>query len=217
MTALLKLNQTTIGLKALMAGSGLLLTGWTLLHVAGNLTVFAGPATMNGYAAALHGSPVLWAQRIAVIGLTALHVWAAWLVRRRARAARPERYVHGRRCGGLAARAMALSGVAVAAFVVLHAAQLYGPLHADFRPDDVWHNLTAGLRHPAVALGYAAATGLFGLHLSHGLQSLLRSLGASGTPWDDRLAQVARLTAAGLTLGFLAIPGAALAGWWGYP
>ena len=51
MDTLLGLWRSTVGRKALVAASGLLLWLWVVLHVAGNLTVFSGPEAADGYAA----------------------------------------------------------------------------------------------------------------------------------------------------------------------
>ena len=66
-----ELLGTSVGLKLLMAASGLLWTGWVVLHMAGNLLVFAGPETINGYGAVLQGSPLLWVMRAGLLALLA--------------------------------------------------------------------------------------------------------------------------------------------------
>src|SRR5258705_254026 len=66
MDTLARLWRSTVGRKALVAASGLLLWLWVVLHVAGNLTLFSGPAAADGYAAALRPTPgAVWAARAA--------------------------------------------------------------------------------------------------------------------------------------------------------
>ena len=60
--------RSNIGLKAVMAVSGLLMVGYLLTHVAANLLVFRGPTLINGYSAILHGQPAfLWSARVVLI------------------------------------------------------------------------------------------------------------------------------------------------------
>ena len=51
-----------------MALSGVGLFGFIVGHMLGNLTIFAGPAAINEYAAKLHGmGPLLWLARIGLL------------------------------------------------------------------------------------------------------------------------------------------------------
>src|SRR5438046_2594352 len=47
--------ESTIGKKAIMAVTGLILFGFLIAHMLGNLQIFLGPAIMNHYAETLHG------------------------------------------------------------------------------------------------------------------------------------------------------------------
>ena len=88
MFRLLRLFRTSIGSKLLMAVSGLLLFGFVVGHMLGNLTILIGPDALNAYAAWLQGHPLLWVFRIALLLLAGLHVATAvrlWLGNRRAR------------------------------------------------------------------------------------------------------------------------------------
>lgn len=50
----------SIGLKAAMSISGLVLALFLVEHVVGNLLVYAGPATINGFTAALDSQWIVW-------------------------------------------------------------------------------------------------------------------------------------------------------------
>ena len=61
-----------------MALSGAILFGFVVVHMAGNLQVYLGPATFNGYAAALRKVPeLLWGVRLVLLAAALVHVWAA--------------------------------------------------------------------------------------------------------------------------------------------
>ena len=74
----LSLYSTTVGKKAVMAVTGVILTGFVLVHMIGNLQMFAEPARMDAYAAFLKATPVLlWGTRI-IVGLAArVHAFTA--------------------------------------------------------------------------------------------------------------------------------------------
>ena len=55
----MKFFQSTIGLKITMALSGLVLIGFVIGHMLGNLQVFLGAAVLNSYATMLHDAAAL--------------------------------------------------------------------------------------------------------------------------------------------------------------
>jgi succinate dehydrogenase / fumarate reductase cytochrome b subunit len=82
---------STIGRKILMAVTGVLLVGFIIGHLVGNLHIFQEPDHINGYGAFLHGlGPLLWVARIGVFVAVVIHVWSATVLtleNRRARGA----------------------------------------------------------------------------------------------------------------------------------
>lgn len=209
-----ELLWTSVGLKAVMAVSGAVLSGWVLLHMLGNLLVFGGPELINGYGGALQAGPILWIQRIVVLIAVAAHAASAWVLTTRSRGARAERYRHRLRAREttLSARSMRWGGVFVLLFLAYHLVHIYGPLHASYVPGDIHHNLVTGLADPLAASIYIAAALVFGLHLHHGTVSLFRSLGHARL-FETGIRRAARLFTVVVTLGFLAPCVAALAGW----
>src|SRR5687767_13510343 len=163
---------STIGTKALVAVSGLLLWAWIVLHVAGNLTLFSGPAAADGYAAALRQVPAgLWLVRGVLIVAAVVHVAGVVTLARAGRAARPRhapRAAH--RASTVAARTMRGGGALLLAFVGYHVLHLtFGVMHPRFVAGHVYDNVVIGLAPPWVAGVYAGAALLIGLHLFHGL------------------------------------------------
>ena len=67
--------ESTIGKKAIMAVTGLILFGFLIAHMLGNLQIFLGPAVMNHYAETLHGNPaLLWTVRTVLLISVVLHI-----------------------------------------------------------------------------------------------------------------------------------------------
>lgn len=211
-----RLWRSTVGKKALVAASGLLLWLWVVLHVAGNLTLFSGPAVADGYAAALQRAPTwLWAARAGLAAAAVVHIAGVVSLTRASRAARPRHVVHASlRASALAARSMRIGGALLLTFVGYHLLHLtFGVLHPGFRPGHVYDNVTLGLRSWWVAGVYVGAAALLGLHLFHGLWAAARSLGARPDVAGRRRRPAAAVLSAAVAAGFASVPIAVLAGW----
>lgn len=209
--------------KAVMAVTGIILFGWILAHMAGNLKVFLGPEKFNHYAEFLRemGTPLfpesslLWISRVVLLVSVGLHIWSATSLTLQNRRARPVGYdtLRGVQLD-YAARTMRWSGYLIAVYVVYHLMHFtFGNVHPDFVASDPYRNVVTGFQVAPVALVYIAANLLLGLHLYHGLWSMFQSLGLSHptyNPWRRHFAVAFSILA---SLGFMSVPIAVLAGW----
>ena len=126
----LGLYQTAVGKKWVMGVTGIMLMGFVLVHMIGNLHMYEGPANFNEYAEALrtlggHLIPregVLWLLRLGLIGAVVLHVHAAATLTLMNRQARPTTYQSARSysAANFASRSMRATGIIVLLFVVFH-------------------------------------------------------------------------------------------------
>jgi len=121
--------RTTIALKISMAVSGAVFIAFVLLHMYGNLQAFGGHDAFNEYAEHLRtfGQPMLpytgllWAIRIGLVIALVVHVVAAVMLWRRARAARTVPYVMKKRTGAtFASGLMRWGGATILLFLVWH-------------------------------------------------------------------------------------------------
>jgi succinate dehydrogenase / fumarate reductase cytochrome b subunit len=199
-------RPASVLLKAAMAVTGLGMALWLTLHMLGNLTLFAGPRIMNGYAIKLHDSGILLPLRTLLVVALAVHVLCALLTTLQARAARPRGYrvrLRGH-ASGWAARSMRAGGTLLLIYLLYHVMQIYGVGQPSFVEGDVHHNLIAVVRQPLHAVLYLAATALVALHLAHGLASSWITLGVFSRR-RERLVRRGLLTwAAVVTVGFAA-------------
>jgi succinate dehydrogenase / fumarate reductase cytochrome b subunit len=219
------LDRSAVGKKAVMAVSGIVLFGFVLLHMIGNLKLYLGRQAINDYALFLRtaGEPalprtaLLWAMRSVLLVAVVLHITSAWSLSRKSWSARPVAYagrpqVHVR----YAARTMRWGGVILALFVLYHLLHFtWGTLHPDFVAGDVYHNVVTGFQVWWVALIYIVAQVALGLHLDHGLWSMFQSLGLSQpryNAWRDGFAHAFALV---ITVANISFPVAVLAGWVG--
>lgn len=118
-----RLMNSTIGAKIVMAVTGVLLVGYLVVHMLGNLQVYLGADTMNRYGQTLKGTlPLLWGARITMLVSIVLHIAAALRLKKINTAARPIAYAAPRqyRVTTPFARWMLFSGVVVLAFIVYH-------------------------------------------------------------------------------------------------
>jgi succinate dehydrogenase / fumarate reductase cytochrome b subunit len=216
--------RSSVGLKALVAASGIVLILFLVAHALGNLKVFAGRAAFDHYAEWLRtiGTPLLppvgylWLQRAVLLVAVLTHVGAATVLALRARAARPVRYVRrGPVRGSYAARTMRWGGVIIALFVVYHVLDLTtGTLNPAADPADPYGNLVADFADDRwyVTLLYTVAVVTLGFHLRHGVFSALRSLGQQRPRGERRLRALALGFAVALCAGYLIVPFAVLTG-----
>ena len=113
---------STIGKKAVMAVTGVILFGFLIGHMAGNLQFFAGPEKINGYAESLRElGPLLWLMRIGLLVAVVLHITASIQLVRLQQEARPVSYTKRSNAGSTyASRTMYWSGPIILAFLVYH-------------------------------------------------------------------------------------------------
>src|SRR5689334_445544 len=211
-----------IGKKAVMAVTGVILFGYVIAHLIGNLQIFSPNVDqINHYAAFLHNpsnAAALWIARLVLLAAVILHITAAVQLWGQARAARPVSYAKKDDAGtSYASRTMRWSGSIVAAFVIFHVLHLtvgavvpiqeIGPNEPNVRA-----NVIAGFQNPAIAGFYILAMILLCMHLYHGLWSMFQSLGFSHPRYTPKLKTGAALFAILIAIGNCSIPIAVLAG-----
>ena len=208
---------STIGKKIVMAVTGVVLVGFVLGHMSGNLLIYLGPEALDHYGeflrAFLHGGG-LWIARAVLLVCAVLHVWAALSLTRADRAARPVGYREWvPRESTLASRTMRWSGVVILAFIVYHLLDFtFGTVNPGFVEGRVYRNVVASFQVVPVALFYIVAMVLLWGHLRHGVWSMLRTLGLSHPRYDALAHRVAAVFATVVVAGNISFPLAVLLG-----
>ncbi len=201
--------HSTIGLKLIMAVTGIVLSGFVLGHMVGNLKVFEGAEALNAYGRLLRFEMAfLWAARLVLLGAVALHLYAYILLTRNSLAARPKGYrLTKHRESSYASRSMRITGPLLLGFIIFHLLHFTtGTVHPSYKEGDVYHNVVSGLKVAPVAFFYIAAMAALGLHLWHGIWSLFQTLGASQPRYGSLGRRVATVFTLVVVLGFAAIP-----------
>jgi len=205
--------SSTNGKKAVMAVSGVVLAGFVVAHLLGNLQIFLGPDQFNGYARALRRVPeLLWTIRVLLIVMVLLHIWSSVQLAVIKSEARPRGYTKQTADhSNYASRTMYLSGPIIAAFVVYHLMQFtFGVGGTPYTRFDAYQNVIDGFHVLPISAFYMVAIALLCVHLRHGLWSMLQTLGFYHPGFLKRAKTVAAVLALMVFLGFISIPVAVL-------
>lgn len=211
--------NSSIGKKIVVAVTGILLVGFLLGHMAGNLLVFAGREAMNDYADflhhMLHGAGI-WFARIGLLVAVVLHIVATVSLTLHNKASRQEKYEHEATVqASRSSRMMIVSGLIILAFIIFHIlhftvrvdsglADLKDPLDASRH--DTYGMVIAGFNVPWVVLFYVVAISLLCSHLSHGIASIFQTLGLRSAKTEKATKALSWGISILLWIGFLIIP-----------
>jgi len=217
--------KSSIGKKVVMALTGVVLVGFVIGHLIGNLQIFLPAESINTYAHLLRELGVgLWLIRAFLLLCLVLHVWMAILLVIENKKARPEGYEQQKTLrASYASRAMKVTGPIVLLFLIYHL------LHFTFQttPGDIYFQTTLsdGTEvmdvHTMMVLGfqswwvsgfYILSVGLLSWHMRHGIYSLFQSLGIRTRRYANLLEKAVIVFCVIYFLGNLAIPAAVLAG-----
>jgi succinate dehydrogenase / fumarate reductase, cytochrome b subunit len=218
--------STVVGKKVVMAVTGVVLVGFVIAHMVGNLKIFLGAEAIDSYAAFLRtmGEPLvpyetlLWVARFILLTSVVLHIVAAVELTLINRSARPCAYETKRSIAtSIAALTMRYSGVLLALFIVYHLLHLtvgaVGFSPGGFHHLKVYDNVVAAFSVWYVSLFYIVAMAALCLHLDHGVWSMFQTLGLNNAGMSPALRVVSRVVAGLVFAGFIAVPVAVLAGW----
>jgi succinate dehydrogenase / fumarate reductase cytochrome b subunit len=211
-----------------MAVTGLILIGYLVAHMYGNLKIFAGEQAFNDYAHHLRtlGEPILpysgalWVIRVVLIVGVLAHMYAAFSLWGRAHRARggTRRYRSNRSRKGVqrtyASFTLRWGGVVILLFVIYHLLHLtWNTIHPGGAAAEPFDRVVNGFQIWSVVLVYTIAMIAVGFHLRHGMWSALTTLGANTSSLArQRLNILAYAVAGVLTVGFLLPPFAILFG-----
>ena len=198
--------RSAVGKKWVMAVTGIVLLGFVLAHMVGNLKVYIGFLAEEGaYEIDLYGEAlrtllfpiaphyvVLWIIRIALIASFALHIHAAATLTIMNRKARKIGYQGPREylAADYASRTMRFTGIIVLLYLGWHLADFTWGLQP-FAPEGweygaIYDNFILSFSRVGVSIFYIVANLLLGLHIFHGAWSMFQSIGWNNprfNPW----------------------------------
>lgn len=202
-----------------MALTGLVMVGFLLMHMYGNLKAFQGAESFNHYAEWLKNDVLyplvphgvfIWLFRAVMLLAIVAHMYAAWVLTQRAHAARSTKYVTSKRLAQTySARTMRWGGVLLAGFLVFHLLQFTAQVATTGfdRGASAYEMVVASFTQWWLVLAYAAWTLIVCMHVRHGVWSALATLGANTSPRARSfLNGLAWVIAVLLFVGFMAMP-----------
>jgi succinate dehydrogenase / fumarate reductase cytochrome b subunit len=213
----LTLVDTTVGKKAIVGVTGVILFGFVVGHLTGNMLLFLGQQAIDDYGHLLHAIPeLLWLARIVLLLSLVTHVVLTLDVNRRARAARSVAYRKYEEAAPmsflqtLGRTTMPLTGIFLLAYIVFHLAHLTGGAHVvpgyEFQEGHVYSNVVHGFRIWWITAFYMAANALLCLHLFHGGQALFQSIGFNHPKYQPTIKRGAAALAMFVGVGNVMIP-----------
>lgn len=214
------MRQSTVSKKVIMAISGILLAGFLIVHLGGNLTLLVSADLFNSYAYHLEAlGPLLYVAEAGLVAIFLFHVVAAiqvWLEKKRART---DKYAMLVTKGGpskntLISRSMIITGLVLLVFIPLHIWMFKynsGTPHPTTEVNgqevkDLYAIVLAAFKNPLIVAAYTGVMLLLGAHLRHGFWSALQSLGAMNARWTPLVYTAGLVFAVLMAGGFLFLP-----------
>lgn len=204
--------SSSVARKILMALSGLLIFGFLVFHLIGNLFLYSGQAAFNAYVHKLEGmGPLLYVAEAALAALFIYHAVQGIRVTMLNKAARKNTYEVKKRLGKgtLASLTMAVSGVIILVFLVVHIwnfrlqKETYTGLDGHV---DLYSLVVETFQNPGYVCFYVVAMLCMGMHILHAFQSSLRTLGLTQVSYLLWAQRVGVALAFFFTIAFSAFP-----------
>jgi succinate dehydrogenase cytochrome b subunit len=206
--------SSSVGTKILIGITGILLFLYLLIHIAGNMVVFLGPAAFNKYAFTLESNPLLPIVELVLLSWFVIHIYKTVRMFLSNQSARPVAYVKKKSAGHttrktFASSTMIVSGLWLLLFLLIHVKAFH----------DGWGNQTewpAGGRdlykqemetfqNPLMVGFYVISMIVVGSHLWHGISSAFQSLGADKPAWTRFILPAGKAIAVLIAGGFIVI------------
>ena len=205
--------SSSVGTKVLIGITGFALFLYLVIHIAGNLLVFFGPAVFNQYAYVMEErNPLLPVIELLLLAVFLVHIYKTVRMFLSNQSARPVRYAQKKPAGrpsrkSLASSTMIVSGLWLLAFLIVHVkAFRFSPIYPwGDGGRDLYRQEMENLSNPFVAGFYVLSMIVVGSHLWHGISSALQSLGLDHPRWTPRVLTAGKLFAVAIAGAFIVI------------
>ncbi len=199
--------ESSIGKKIMVATAGLLLIGFLVTHLAGNLLLFVGGDAFNKYAEAIEHNPLLPLAEGGLVFLFLVHILLSARATFANRAARPVAYesYKGKGARTAGSSTMAITGTLLLIFIIAHVATFKFKA-GGAKGADLYTHVLAWFANPWYSGFYLLALGGLCLHLSHGIQSAFQTFGVNHPRYTPLIKKAGLALAGLLFLGFASMP-----------
>ncbi len=214
---LINFYTSPIGKKIITGVTGLGLSLFVLLHLAGNLTLFAGSNQYNQLAHFLENLGILlYLIEFTLLGLAIFHVAIGVSIRLNTFKARPVGYSQFKSVGepskqSLSSRSMLVTGVVLLGFLVFHLSTFkfgayYSTVVNGVEMRDLSSLVIEKFRNPVYAFGYTGVMIVLAFHLRHGIWSAWQSIGVLNSKISPAVYAIALILAILIAIGFIVLP-----------
>jgi succinate dehydrogenase / fumarate reductase, cytochrome b subunit len=207
-----RLFSSSVGMKVLIGITGLALFFYLIIHILGNLVVFAGPAAFNKYAFTLEGNALLPIIELLLAAVFVIHIYKTLRMFLANQQARPAAYVQKKRAGRpsrktLASSTMIVSGLWLLAFLVIHVKAFRWGTEYEWAAGgrDLYRQEMETFANPLMVGFYVLSMVVVGSHLWHGISSGFQSLGVDKPAWTRFILPAGKAIAVLIAAGFIVI------------
>ena len=198
--------KSSIGKKLMMAVTGLGFCGFLTTHLAGNLTIYGGRESFNGYAAHLHSlGPLLVVAEWGMLLFALVHVLTGLTLFYENFKSRPVRYRVNKRAGGrtLGSATMPYTGVLLLLFVIFHLINFH---FVDKTGTTIYDIVSRAFENVFYVAVYILAMVVAAVHVSHGFWSAFQTLGANHPKYMPIIRTLGMAFALAVGIGFGLLP-----------
>jgi succinate dehydrogenase / fumarate reductase cytochrome b subunit len=184
--------SSSVGTKILIGITGVALFLYLLIHIAGNLIVFLGPAAFNKYAYTLEGNPLLPIVELLLLLVFLVHIYKTLRMFLGNQSTRPVAYAKKKRAGPpsrktFASSTMIVSGLWLLAFLLIHVRAFHDGWGTEYEwpagGRDLYRQEMETFTNPLMVGFYVISMVVVGSHLWHGISSAFQSLGLDRPAW----------------------------------
>ena len=213
---------STIFKKIIAALTGLFLTLFLLGHLAGNLQLFIpgieGQTQFNKYALFMTTNPAVKVLSIITYTSILIHIFLTLYLSWQSKQARPIAYAvsSGSSNSTWSSNNMAILGTALLIFIMIHLRSFWYEMHFGDIPyqylndgtklKDLYLITTSAFNNPIYTLFYVFSMAVLALHLKHGLESALQTIGLKLPNYEIALKYITTFIALAIPATFASIP-----------
>ncbi len=201
--------NSSIGKKLIMALTGLLLIIFLIIHLLGNLTLFAGADAFNTYAGTLKKfEPIVRVIEVLLTIIFVLHIYngaVLWWTNRKAKGSLYAVNARSKETN-IFARTTIQTGSIIFIFLVIHLQTFWYPSNFSGGEINLYGLVTGWFAQPVYSGFYIFAMILLGFHLNHGFQSAFQTFGWNHKKYFPLIQKIGTLYAILTALLFASIP-----------
>lgn len=206
--------SSSVGTKLLIGLTGVLLVVYLLIHIAGNMVVFLGPAAFNTYAFTLESNPLLPLIELVLLSWFVIHIYKTVRMYLSNQTTRPVAYAKKKSAGHttrktFASSTMIFSGLWLFAFLLVHVRAFHDGWGTQYEwpagGRDLYRQEMETFANPVMVGFYVISMLVVGSHLWHGASSAFQSLGADKPAWTRFILPAGKVIAVLVAGGFIVI------------